>query len=121
MTQIASLRQVLAKQGGATDATQKEAVATTGSTTASDSQQSQESRTASQTFSSEEEPYKWGGYTPNFGYKVVNTEHGDLISAYTATPRYPEPVGARSDSIQTRSATQRVSNNARISSFRKCR
>src|ERR1043166_1570203 len=71
MDQIDSLRQVLAKQAGATDATQKVAVATTGSTTASDSQQSQESRTASQTFSSEGEPYKWGGYTPNLGYKVA--------------------------------------------------
>jgi hypothetical protein len=63
MNQIASLRQVLAKQAGATDATQKEAAVTTGSTTASDSQQSQESRTASETFSSEEEPHKWGSYT----------------------------------------------------------
>ncbi len=31
-----------------------------------------------------EEPYKWGKYTPNLGYKVANTEHGDAsISIYT--------------------------------------
>lgn len=31
-----------------------------------------------------EEPYKWGKYTPNLGYKVADTEHGDLsVSIYT--------------------------------------
>jgi hypothetical protein len=30
------------------------------------------------------EPKKWGNYTPNFGYKVVDTEKGDMsISVYT--------------------------------------
>src|SRR6266480_7287838 len=93
MDQIDSLRQVLAKQAGATDATQKEAVATTGSTTASDSQQSQESRTASQTFSSEEEPYKWGGYTPNLGYKVANTDRGDISISIYSYARYLNQLG----------------------------
>lgn len=33
---------------------------------------------------STEEPYKWGAYTPNLGYKVANTDHGDLsVSIYT--------------------------------------
>src|SRR6267142_3623668 len=93
MDQIDSLRQVLAKQAGATDATQKEAVATTGSITASDSQQSQESRTASQTFSSEEEPYKWGGYTPNLGYKVANTDRGDISISIYSYARYLNQLG----------------------------
>ena len=94
MGQIDSLRQVLAKPtASVTDATQKEAVATKGSTTASDSQQGQESRTASQAFSSEEEPYKWGGYSPNFGYKVVNTEHGDLNISIYSYARYLNQLG----------------------------
>jgi hypothetical protein len=33
-----------------------------------------------------EENKKWGKYTPNLGYKVVDTEHGDLsVSIYTYT------------------------------------
>ena len=33
-----------------------------------------------------EEKKKWGTYTPNLGFKVVNTEHGDLnVSLYTYT------------------------------------
>lgn len=32
----------------------------------------------------EEEPYKWGSYFPNLGYRIANTEHGDLnVSIYT--------------------------------------
>src|SRR5258708_1456647 len=93
MDQIDSLRQVLAKQAGATDATQKEAAANAGSTTATNSEQSQESSAASKVFSSEEEPYKWGGYTPNFGYKVVNTERGDLNISIYSYARYLNQLG----------------------------
>ena len=94
MDQIDSMRQVLAKQTtGATDATQKEAGPATTSTTGTDSEQSQESRTASQTFSSEEEPYKWGGYSPNFGFKVVNTDHGDLNISIYSYARYLNQLG----------------------------
>src|SRR5260370_26713215 len=78
MNQIASLRQVLAKQAGGADATQKEAIPATDSTTGTDSAQSQESSAASKVFSSEEEPSKWGAYTPNFGYQVVNNQNCDL-------------------------------------------
>ena len=93
MDQIDSLRQVLAKEAGATDATEKEAAANAGSTTATNSQQSQESSAASKIFSSEEEPSKWGGYTPNFGYKVVNTEHGDLNISLYSYARYLNQLG----------------------------
>jgi len=93
MNQIASLRQVLAKQAGATDPTQKEAVPATDSTTGTDSAQSQESSAASKVFSSEEEPSKWGGYTPNFGYKVANTEHGDLNISIYSYARYLNQLG----------------------------
>jgi len=93
MNQIASLRQVLAKQAGATEPTQKEAVPATDSTTGRDSQQGQESSAASKVFSSEEEPSKWGGYTPNFGYKVANTEHGDLNISIYSYARYLNQLG----------------------------
>lgn len=40
-----------------------------------------------------EEPDKWGGYTPNFGFKVANTERGDLnVSIYTYA-RYLNQLG----------------------------
>ena len=93
MDQITSLRRVLAKQAGATDTTQKEAVPATGSTTGTDSAQNQESSAASKVFSSEEEPQKWGGYTPNFGYKVVNTDHGDMSISIYSYARYLNQLG----------------------------
>ncbi len=93
MNQITSMRQVLAKQAGGADPTQKEAVPATDSTTGTDSAQSQESSAASKVFSSEEEPSKWGGYTPNFGYKVVNTEHGDLNISLYSYARYLNQLG----------------------------
>ena len=43
--------------------------------------------------SSNQEPYKWGAYTPNLGYKVANTDHGDLsVSIYTYA-RYLNQLG----------------------------
>lgn len=42
---------------------------------------------------SNEEPYKWGAYIPNLGYKVANTDHGDLsVSIYTYA-RYLNQLG----------------------------
>lgn len=50
-----------------------------------------------------EEPYKWGRYTPNLGFKVADTDKGDLsISIYTYArylnqlgldPRYTDAFG----------------------------
>jgi len=43
--------------------------------------------------SSNQEPYKWGAYTPNLGYRVANTDHGDLsVSIYTYA-RYLNQLG----------------------------
>jgi hypothetical protein len=83
MDQIESLRRVLAKQAGA----QAE-------TTAPDSEQGEESK-ATAKLTSGEQPDKWGAYTPNFGYKVANTDRGDLsISIYTYA-RYLNQLGLK--------------------------
>ncbi|HJY85926.1 MAG TPA: hypothetical protein VKE24_03735, partial [Candidatus Acidoferrales bacterium] len=51
---------------------------------ASTSAQSTPSAAPEQQNKAEEEKKKWGKYTPNLGFKVANTEHGDLsISIYT--------------------------------------
>jgi hypothetical protein len=92
--QIQSLRQVLAKQAGADAETgEKQTDPATGSKTGEDSKQSQEPTTAAQVFSSDEEPYKWGAYTPNLGYKVANTDLGDLSISLYAYARYLNQLG----------------------------
>jgi len=58
-----------------------------------------------------EEPYQWGRYNPNLGYRVADTEHGDLnISIYTygrylnqlgLDPKYADAFG-NTKSIQQR-------------------
>ncbi|MGA7188673.1 MAG: hypothetical protein WBY66_09260, partial [Candidatus Acidiferrales bacterium] len=46
--------------------------------------------------SGQEQPSRWGAYTPNLGFKVVNTEHGDMnISIYTYV-RYLNQLGLNS-------------------------
>jgi hypothetical protein len=46
--------------------------------------------------SGEEQPSRWGTYTPNLGFKVTNTEHGDMnISIYTYV-RYLNQLGLNS-------------------------
>jgi hypothetical protein len=81
MDQIASLRRVLAKQAG-----------TEAETSAPDSEQGEEPN-ATANLTSEKQPDKWGAYTPNLGYKVANTDRGDLsISIYTYA-RYLNQLG----------------------------
>jgi hypothetical protein len=54
------------------------------SSTAAESDQSAKAKQKTDTISGEIKQTKWGAYTPNFGYKVASTEHGDLsISIYT--------------------------------------
>ena len=43
----------------------------------------------------EEEPYKWGAYTPNQGYKVANTEHGDMSISIYSYVRYLNQLGLK--------------------------
>ena len=88
MDQIESLRKVLTKQAAAIK-TETQPVAT--STTAKTPQE--EPQTAATDFASQEEPYKWGAYAPNLGFKVANTDHGDLsVSIYTYA-RYLNQLG----------------------------
>jgi TolA-binding protein len=81
MDQIVSYRQVLAQQAGyeseAADKVRK-VTPLKGSGAVDDSQRNEQPKSVVATSSSQEEPYKWGAYTPNLGYKVANTDHGDL-------------------------------------------
>jgi len=93
MDQVDSLRQVLARQTtGATNTSQEKALATTGSTSA-DSQQSGGTREAASAFVGQEEPYKWGRYTPNLGFKVADTDYGDLSISIYSYARYLNQLG----------------------------
>jgi len=90
MVEIQTLRQDLAKQVGV--APQKdENAAATDATNAANSQQSQESK--AEAVSPTKEPYKWGGYSPNLGFKVANTEHGDLSISIYSYARYLNQLG----------------------------
>jgi hypothetical protein len=94
MEQIESLRQVLAKQASLTGATGTEtAPKTEAPATAERPQPSEKQKTPADTTAAAEEPNKWGGYTPNFGYKVVNTERGDLSISIYSYARYLNQLG----------------------------
>jgi hypothetical protein len=94
MDQIESLRRVLAKQAGTEAETgDKQNEPATDSKITEDSKQTQEPKTASQIFSADEEPYKWGAYTPNMGYKVANTDRGDLSISIYSYARYLNQMG----------------------------
>jgi hypothetical protein len=94
MDQIASLRRMLAKEDGAEVETgKKQAEPATGSKTAPDSQQGEEPEATAKLTSSQEQPDKWGSYTPNFGYKVVNTDRGDMSISIYSYARYLNQLG----------------------------
>ncbi len=91
--QIEALRQVLAKQAAmAANTSQEKALAATASTSA-DSQQSGETKAAAGAFVGQEEPYKWGRYTPNLGFKVADTDYGDLSISIYSYARYLNQLG----------------------------
>jgi hypothetical protein len=113
MNQINSLRQFLAKQTASkTDTVGNEArpaadsalvsASTEGASIAESPfhgarESSRQPDTASNTDNSQqEEPYKWGRYTPNFGYKVADTEHGDLSVSIYSYGRYLNQLGLNS-------------------------
>jgi len=97
MDQIQSLRQGLTKQAEqGSKASKEEAAGSNKTTTEYVSGDVQEGKVSATSSSVEEGPYKWGAYTPNLGYKVANTEHGDLnISIYTYA-RYLNQLGLNS-------------------------
>ena len=95
MDQIESLRQVLAKQAStASGATGTETASETQApTNVEHSQPNEKPQVVADTSTAEEEPYKWGAYTPNFGYKVVNTDRGDLSISIYSYARYLNQLG----------------------------
>jgi hypothetical protein len=86
MDQIESLRRVLAKQAGVQTGEKPEP------TTGQESQQSEEPK-ATVKLTSEGAPSKWGSYTPNFGYKVVDTDYGDMSISIYSYARYLNQLG----------------------------
>ena len=46
-----------------------------------------------QVFAAEEQPRKWGTYTPNLGFKVANTDRGDLSISLYSYARYLNQLG----------------------------
>lgn len=118
MDQINSMRQFLVKSGGLpTDALKMGSRSSESSTPATEVEPSGEtpSRGADQSepdgnggessaasvpitdsSSGQDQPSRWGTYTPNMGFKVANTEHGDMnISIYTYV-RYLNQLGLNS-------------------------
>ena len=91
MDQIQSLRRVLAQESGAKDKaieteTEPAAMAITNNAP-------QEKPQADGDLSTPEEPKRWGTYTPNQGFKLADTEYGDLnLSIYTYV-RYLNQLG----------------------------
>jgi hypothetical protein len=92
--QVVLLRQVLAKTPSTPSTAGPEtAPATEPGATAGRPQQSEQQQTTADSSAAQEEPRKWGTYTPNLGFKVANTDHGDLsISIYTYA-RYLNQLG----------------------------
>lgn len=70
-----------------------EATAVTGVSTSTGAADPAEPALSSQNAVKEEEPYKWGRYTPNFGYKIVDTDKGDLNISIYSYGRYLNQLG----------------------------
>ena len=91
MEQMQQLRGLLAQQSGQGSKTQ--AVPATTQSTAENVSGDVQEGTVGPNVSPNEEPYKWGKYNPNLGFKVAETDHGDLsISIYTYA-RYLNQLG----------------------------
>jgi len=90
LTEIEALRRDLTGQGSP-PAANSQSITTT-PPTSSGPAQPEPQRSADLT-SDEEGPKRWGTYTPNQGFKLVNTEYGDLnLSIYTYV-RYLNQLG----------------------------
>jgi hypothetical protein len=86
MDQIQSLRQILAKQAAATpEASEKVPEPADITAVAKAPQQSDPSNGQEE---QKEEQKRWGTYTPYLGFKVANTEHGDLSISIYSYARY---------------------------------
>jgi hypothetical protein len=86
MDQIQALRQTLARQAAATPgASEKVPEPADITAVAKTPQQSNPSNGQEE---QKEEQKRWGTYTPNLGFKVANTEHGDLSISIYSYARY---------------------------------
>jgi hypothetical protein len=90
MNQIGSLRQALAEETGETPAVQleqavlKERRFTASSDGTPGPPETATSVIVAQPSAEQDQRRTWGTYTPNFGYKIANTEYGDVnLSIYT--------------------------------------
>jgi hypothetical protein len=94
MDQIQSLRQGLQEQTAKSVEVPKQGASQpTKATTEYVAGDVQEGKVSAEPSATQEEPYKWGRYTPNYGFRVADTEHGDLnISIYTYA-RYLNQLG----------------------------
>ena len=97
MGEISSLREALSKQTREpTEPVQAEKSASADSTNQQIATESQGSEADAEIPEAKEKPVTWGTYTPNRGFKVANTEQGDLsISLYTYV-RYLNQLGLSS-------------------------
>lgn len=93
MDQIESLRQVLTRQAVVTTKAAEKATEPATAAFPAPRAAQKETQTAAIDFASQEEPYKWGGYTPNLGYKVANTDYGDLSISIYSYARYLNQLG----------------------------
>lgn len=93
--EIEVLRRSLAKETpGAPGTTRTEAAPTADSTvTAGRPQQGEQQKTPAVSSAAEKEPRKWGTYTPNLGFKVVNTDRGDMSISLYSYARYLNQLG----------------------------
>lgn len=97
MDEIGSLREALSKQTRPpAEPAQAEVSATADSTSKQIAAESKGSEADADIPEVKQEPVTWGTYTPNRGFKVANTEHGDMsVSIYTYV-RYLNQLGLAS-------------------------
>jgi hypothetical protein len=93
MDQIQSMRRALDKQAGEVAGTPKTGTEPANSGAANLAQSQERQSAAEATFSEQEAPVKWGRYTPNFGYKIADTDHGDLSVSIYSYARYLNQLG----------------------------
>jgi hypothetical protein len=93
--EIEILRRSLAKETPGTPGTARTETAppTDSTVTAAPPKQNEQQQTSADSFTAEEEPYKWGTYTPNAGFKVANTDRGDMSISLYSYARYLNQLG----------------------------
>jgi hypothetical protein len=90
LTQIESLRRGLAQQ--AANVTNAPSPSATESATSSSTPAPEQPQTAS-VASGDDEQKHWGSYTPNQGFKIANTEYGDVNLSIYSYVRYLNQLG----------------------------